>query len=94
MSNQENKKNSPADYSKFFEQERKKPKTEEVISKKERKSFLNNFKNFWIESDKKTKMEIIVFLTIVLLTIIILISYMVKPGIGVTQNSFYAPPAE
>jgi len=76
--NQENKKNGPVDYSKFFEQERGRPKTEEVISNKERKSFLNNLKIFWIGPDKKTKIQIIVFLAIIFLIIIILSSYWQK----------------
>ena len=79
MLDQEDKKNSPIDYSKFFEEERKKSETEEIISKKERKSFLNSLKFFWDESDKKTKTQIIIFLSTIFLTIIILSFYFLKP---------------
>ena len=82
MPNQENKKNGPVDYSKFFEQEREKPETEEIISNKKKKSFLSIFRNFWGESDKKIKIQIIVFLVIIFLTIIILSSYWLRQNSG------------
>jgi len=94
MQNQENEKNGPVDYSKFFEEGREKAEIEQTSPDKEKMSFLSGLKLFWTGSDKKTKIQIIVFLVLVSLTIIILISYMVKSGIGVTQDSFYAPPAE
>jgi len=78
MQNEENKKNGPIDYSKFFEQERENPETEEIISKKERKSFLSNLKFFWNESDEKIKIQIIFFLLAIFLTIIILSFYFLK----------------
>jgi len=90
----EKEKNGPIDYSKFFEEERKKPETKETFSSKKKKSFLNNLKSFWDGADKKTKIEIIVFLALVSLTIIILIFYMAQSDIGVSENSFYVPAAE
>jgi len=94
MQNEENKKNGPIDYSKFFEEEREKLKTEETSSQVEKKSFLSSLRNFWTSSDKKTKIEIIVFLAIIFLIIIILTSYIIGLNFGVVQNSLYAPPAE
>jgi len=88
MQNEENKKNGPIDYSKFFEEE--KLETEATTSLEKKKSFLINLKNFWIGSDKKTKIEIIVFLIIIFLIIIILTSYMIKSNLRVVQNSLYA----
>ena len=76
--NEENKKNGPVDYSKFFEQERERPRTEETSPNKEKKSFLGSLKNFWAGSDKKTKIQIMVFLVLVSLTIIILSFYWLR----------------
>ena len=90
----ENKKKGATDYSKFFEQEREKSETNGISSIKEKRSFLNNLKSFWDGADKKTKIEIIVFLALVSLTIIILIFYMAQSDIGVSENSFYVPAAE
>lgn len=75
MQNEENKKNGPIDYSKFFEEEREKLKTEETTPNEGKKSFLNSLKKFWTSSDKKTKIEIMVFLAIIFLIIIILSFY-------------------
>lgn len=75
MQNEKNKKNGPIDYSKFFEQERERPKTEETFANKEKKSFLSSFKNSWVRSDKKTKIQIMIFLAIIFLIIITLSYY-------------------
>jgi len=92
MQNEENKKNGAIDYSKFFEKE--KLGTEATTSPGKKKSFLTNLKDFWIGSDKKTKIEIIVFLIIIFSIIIILTSYIIGLNSEVVQNSLYAPPAE
>jgi hypothetical protein len=76
----ENKKNESTDYSKFFEEEREKSETNEISSIKEKRSFLNNLKSFWDESDKKTRTQIIIFLIAIFLTIIILSFYFSKSG--------------
>ena len=78
MQNQEDKKNGPIDYSKFFEEGREKLKTEETSPHEKKKSFLDGLKNFWTLSDKKTKIEIIVFSVIIFLTIIILSFYWLR----------------
>ncbi len=75
----ENKKNGATDYSKFFEQERKKPGTEEISSSKKKQSFLNNLKSSWEEADKKTRTQIIIFLIAIFLTVIILSFHFLKP---------------
>lgn len=75
MQNEENKKNGPIDYSRFFKEEREKPKLEKTSFDEKKKSFLGNLDSFWIGSDKKTKIQIIVFLAIIFLIIIILSSY-------------------
>jgi len=85
--NQKNKKNGPVDYSKFFEQERERSKTEEVSSKKEKKSFLNNLNFFWITLDKKTKIQIMVFLGTIFLIIVILSFYF----LGSKSKDFIEP---
>ena len=75
----EKEKNGPIDYSKFFEEERKKPETKETFSSKKKKSFLNNLKSFWEEADKKTRTQIIIFLIAIFLTVIILSFHFLKP---------------
>jgi len=92
MQNEENKKNGVIDYSKFFEKE--KLGTEAITSSGKKKSFLIKLKDFWIGSNKKTKIEIIAFLIIIFLIIIILTSYIIGLNSEVVQNSLYAPPAE
>jgi len=75
MLDQKNKKNGPIDYSKFFEEEREELKTEETFPHEKKKSFLGSFKFFWTSSDKKTKIEMMIFLAIIFLIIIILSFY-------------------
>ena len=90
----ENKKNGPTDYSKFFEEERKKPRTEEISPSKEKQSFLANLKSFWEEADKKTKTQIIIFLIIIFLIILILSFYIAQLDTISVQSPFYVPAAE
>ena len=75
MSNEENKGNEVMDYSKFFEREKGK-KVE--IPQGKKKFSLDNFKVFWIELDKKTKIELIVLLVVVIMIIGILVFYFLQ----------------
>ena len=75
MPNEENKKNEVMDYSKFFERE----KMEKVEIPQEKKKFsFSFFKNLWLKMDKKTKVELIIFLIIVLITFGILASHFLR----------------
>jgi len=74
MSNEENKKNEVMDYSKFFE--RKKEKKVEIPGKRKRFSF--GFRDFWFEMDKKTKVELIIFLVVVVITFGVLTFYFLE----------------
>ena len=78
MQNEENKKNGPIDYSKFFEEGRERLKTEETSPHEKKKSFLSSLKFFWTSSDKKTKIEIMVFSAIIFSIIIILLFYWLR----------------
>ncbi|PIR91218.1 hypothetical protein COU02_00860, partial [bacterium (Candidatus Gribaldobacteria) CG10_big_fil_rev_8_21_14_0_10_37_46] len=55
-------------------------------------SFIDSFKDFWAETDKKTKMEMIVFLVVVVITLGILIFYFL--GKTQTFGSFSYPPSQ
>jgi len=66
------------DYSKFFE----KGKEKEIPEKRKKFSFgslITSLKNFWSESDKKTKIELVVFLVVIVLIAGILIFYLAQP---------------
>jgi len=89
----QNKKNEVIDYSKFFE--RKKEKKVEGHEKRKRfsfGSFIDSFKDFWAETDKKTKIEMIVFLVVVIITLGILIFYFL--GKAQTFESSSYPPSQ
>jgi len=89
----QNKKNEVIDYSKFFE--RKKEKKVEGHEKRKRfsfGSFIDSFKDFWAETDKKTKIEMIVFLVVVMINLGILIFYFL--GKTQTFGSFSYPPSQ
>jgi len=88
MLDQEDKKNGPIDYSKFFEEEREKLKTEETSSHIEKKSFLSSLRNFWTSSDKKAKIEIVIFLIIVITILGILIFHFLR-GTKIFEPSLY-----
>jgi len=88
----QDKKNEVIDYSKFFE--RKKEKKVEGHEKRKRfsfGSFIDSFKDFWAETDKKTKIEMIVFLVVVMITLGILIFYFSQAKPKIPQ---YLQPAE
>jgi len=89
----QDKKNEVIDYSKFFE--RKKEKKVEGHEKRKRfsfGSFIDSFKDFWAETDKKTKIELVVFLVVVMITLGILIFYFL--GKAQTFGSFSYPPSQ
>jgi len=89
----QDKKNEVIDYSKFFE--RKKEKKVEGHEKRKRfsfGSFIDSFKDFWAETDKKTKIEMIVFLVVVIITLGILIFYFL--GKAQTFESSSYPPSQ
>ena len=76
----QNKKNEVIDYSKFFE--RKKEKKVEGHEKRKRfsfGSFIDSFKDFWAETDKKTKIEMIVFLIVIVAVVGVLVFYFLQP---------------
>jgi len=75
MSNEENKKNDVVDYSKFFEREKEKKVEIPQVKKKFSFDFL---KKLWSKIDKKTKVELIIFLIVVLATFGILTSHFLK----------------
>jgi len=82
MSNEENKKNEAEDYSKFFEKEEKEKKKVEVPEKRKRFSFeglVGSLKSFWTETDKKTKIELVVFLVVITITVALLVFYFLRP---------------
>ena len=85
MPNEKNKK--VIDYSKFFEKEKKE---KEPVSQKRYKIsiILDLIKKFWFQSEKKTKIELIILLGIVVLIIIVLIIYLSEPKI----LEFIPPP--
>ena len=74
------------DYSKFFEKGK-----EKEIPEKRKKFSLKSFKDFWSEADKKTKIEMIVFLVVVMITLGILIFYFSQAKPKIPQ---YLQPAE
>ena len=85
MPNEENKKNEIIDYSKFFEREKKK----EVEIPQPRKKFsFSFFENFWFEMDKKTKVELIIFLIVVAVTFGFLTFYFLEKA-KVPESSLY-----
>jgi len=87
----QDKKNEVIDYSKFFE--RKKEKKVEGHEKRKRfsfGSFIDSFKDFWAETDKKTKIEMIVFLVVVIITLGILIFYFLGKT-KISEPSLYLP---
>ena len=91
----QDKKNEVIDYSKFFE--RKKEKKVEGHEKRKRFSFgafIDSFKDFWAETDKKTKIEMIVFLVVIVSIIAVLVFYLIQLKIGGPEGPLYAPPAE
>jgi len=84
-----NKKNEVTDYSKFFERE----KGEKVEIPQGKKKFSFNFlKKVWFEMDKKTKVELIIFLIIVSITLGILIFHFLREI--KTPESFIYPPSQ
>ena len=88
----QDKKNEVIDYSKFFE--RKKEKKVEGHEKRKRfsfGSFIDSFKDFWAETDKKTKIELTILLVIVASIIGILIFYVFQAKPKIPQ---YSQPAE
>ena len=87
----QDKKNEVIDYSKFFE--RKKEKKVEGHEKRKRFSFgafIDSFKDFWAETDKKTKIELVVFLVVVMITLGILIFYFLGKA-QIFESSLYPP---
>ncbi len=84
-----NKKNDAVDYSKFFERE--KGKKVEIPQKKEKFSF-SFLKNLWSEMDKKTKVELIIFLIVVLITLGILTFHFLREI--KTPELFIYPPSQ
>lgn len=88
MSNE--KKNQTIDYSKFFEQRKKKPVP--VPEKEGWRFALGGFRNFWAAADKKLKVELVILILVVTLTLIILIFYLAQTG-PKSPEELYAPPA-
>lgn len=89
MPNEENKKNEVMDYSKFFERE----KMEKVEIPQEKKKFSFSFlKKLWFEMDKKTKVELIIFSIIALITLSILAFHFIREI--KTSESFIYPPSQ
>ena len=75
MSDEENKENEVMDYGKFFERE----KREKVKIPQEKKKFSSGFlKRVWFKMDKRTKVELIIFLILVLTTFGILTSHFLR----------------
>jgi len=74
MGNQENNKSGPADYTNFLET---KEGVSEVASKKKKKGLsFSSLKGLWVETDKKTKIELIIFLIIIIsIAVILIISF-------------------
>ena len=88
MSDEENKKNDVVDYSKFFERE----KGKKVEIPQEKKGFSFSFLGkIWFEMDKRTKIESIIFLIVVLITLGILTFYLFQAGSKTPQ---YSQPAD
>jgi hypothetical protein len=84
-----NKKNEVMDYGKFFEREKK----EKVKIPQEKKKFSFGFlKKIWFEMDKRTKVELIIFLIVVLITLGILTFHFLKEI--KTPESFIYPPSQ
>lgn len=86
MDNQKNDKDKPADYSKFFEKE-KPSHAGSSKAKKKKKFSLISLKNTWLGTDKKTKIELLIFLLIIVSIIVILIFYFSSP-----KNIVELPP--
>jgi flagellar basal body-associated protein FliL len=82
----QNKKNEIIDYGKFFERKKEK----EVEGHEKRKRFSFGFKDFWVKTDKKTKIEMIVFLVVVIMTLGILIFYFLGKT-EISESSLYPP---
>lgn len=97
----QDRKNESIDYSKFFERE--KEKKVGIPQKKKRFSFdnlVNSFKDFWAKTDKKTKIEMVIFLVVTLSIVIIWLFYFsqskgVKTPIeNLESGRGYVPPEE
>ena len=89
MSNEEDKKNEVMDYGKFFERE--KEKKVEIPQKKKKFSF-GFLKKVWFETDKKTKIELIVLLVVIIMIIGILTFHFLKEAR--TFESFRHSPSQ
>ena len=84
-----NKKNEVMDYGEFFEREKRK----KVEIPQEKKKFSFSFlKNLWSEMDKKAKVELIIFLIVVLTTLSILTFHFIREI--KTPESFIYPPSQ
>jgi len=89
MPDEENKKNEVMDYGKFFEREKEK----KIEIPQEKKKFSFGFlKNLWLGIDKKTKIELIIFLVVVLITLGILTFHFLREAR--TFESFRHSPSQ
>ena len=90
----QDRKDEIMDYSKFFEKKRKGKAEISEEDKKRKKFSLKSFKDFWAETDKKTRIEVIVFLVVIVSIIAVLVFYLIQLKIGGPEGPLYAPPAE
>ena len=82
----QDKKNEIIDYSKFFERKKEEIPKEKISEKRKRFSF--GFRDFWLEMDKKTKVELIIFLIVVVITLGILTFYFLEKA-KISESSMY-----
>ena len=76
MGNQENNKSEPADYTNFLETKENGLEVAPKNKKKKRGLSFSALKGLWVETDKKTKIELIIFLIIIIsIAVILIISF-------------------
>lgn len=98
MPNKENKNKEVIDYSKFFE----KPASVkalagegEKIPEKRGRFIFDSFRDFWSQADKKTRIEIIIFLVVLVTMVSVLAFYFFKPKPkGLELPPVLPPPGE
>ena len=82
MSNEEDKKMKWRITASFLKKKEKEKKKVEVPEKRKRFSFeglVGSLKSFRTETDKKTKIELVVFLVVITITVALLVFYFLRP---------------